>query len=306
MIRETFNRVSGLTASTRAICMPWLLLIAEGLVRTGRVRPSDHDDGRRGSLRRRFECSPCAIWYRGLAARYCALLLSVGFLTRPIALVFFAQTVLGGSAMSSGAIGVKVALLGWVGRQRAGRAFGRPSFKAWHGILPLPAIAAWRPALRRDRTKRNAGCLARRSHRSRGVDCRLCFAGLFTRRSLDVRCTCFSVDSASLVSDHDSSCARAGSGYTLRRADLRADDFRCGNRDVDGRPARDPLAGARGRDSRRGSSLTRPFAESLVTGPHQASTEARRAIAACRRRGRWLWRGRDGAGPQSSAMPQSH
>lgn len=42
------------------------------------------------------------------------LLLSMGFLTRPIALMFFAQTVLGGSAMSSGAIGVKVALLGWL------------------------------------------------------------------------------------------------------------------------------------------------------------------------------------------------
>jgi NADH dehydrogenase FAD-containing subunit/uncharacterized membrane protein YphA (DoxX/SURF4 family) len=114
MIRETFSRVSGLTASTRAICMPWLLLIARvwfGQVvfvhRIMTMAEGAHSGGVPG-----VPHAPSGI--AALLHVIAPLLLSMGFLARPIALVYFAQTVLGGSAMSSGAIGVKVALLGWL------------------------------------------------------------------------------------------------------------------------------------------------------------------------------------------------
>ena len=114
MIREIFNRVSGLTASTRVICMPWLLLIAR--VWFGQVvfvhRIMAMAEGTQSGGVSSVLHAPSGI--AALLHVIAPLLLSMGFLTRPIALVFFVQTVLGGSAMSSGAIGVKVALLGWL------------------------------------------------------------------------------------------------------------------------------------------------------------------------------------------------
>jgi len=114
MIRETFNRVTGLTGSTRTICMPWLLLIARvwfGQVvfvhRIMAMAESAHSGSVSGVLH-----APSGV--EALLHVIAPLLLSVGFLTRPIALLFFVQTGLGVSAMSSGAIGVKIALLGWL------------------------------------------------------------------------------------------------------------------------------------------------------------------------------------------------
>ncbi len=115
MIRDTFNRVTGLGATTRALCMPWLLLIARiwfgQVVLVHQIMTmveGDHAGVRFASLH---------VPSGGEAAVRVVMpvLLSTGLLTRPIALVFLLETV-GGEfgAMNSSALGAKVALLAWL------------------------------------------------------------------------------------------------------------------------------------------------------------------------------------------------
>jgi NADH:ubiquinone reductase (H+-translocating) len=115
MIRDTFNRITGLGATTRTLCMPWLLLIAR--IWFGQV-VLVHQIMTMG------EGSHAAVSFAGLqvpsgpdaAVRaVMPLLLSAGLLTRPIALVFLLETVWGDfGAMNSSALGTKVALLAWL------------------------------------------------------------------------------------------------------------------------------------------------------------------------------------------------
>lgn len=115
MIRDRFNRVTGLSTATRTMCTPWLLLIARiwfGQVvfvhRIMAMAASGHTSASVGGLH-----VPS-----GLDAALQAILplmLSVGLLTRPIALALLLETVWGGyGALTVGAIGAKATLLAWL------------------------------------------------------------------------------------------------------------------------------------------------------------------------------------------------
>jgi NADH:ubiquinone reductase (H+-translocating) len=115
MIRDTFNRITGLGAATRALCMPWLLLIAR--IWFGQVvlvhqimtmAEGGHAGAQFGSL---HLPSGTDVAVRAVMP----VLLSTGLLTRPIALVFLLETLWGHfGAMNASALGAKVALLGWL------------------------------------------------------------------------------------------------------------------------------------------------------------------------------------------------
>jgi NADH dehydrogenase len=115
MIRDSFNRVTGLSTAARTMCMPWLLLIAR--IWFGQVvfvhqimtmAASGHTGASVGGLH-----VPS-----GLDAALQAivpLMLSAGLLTRPIALALLLETVWGGyGALTVGAIGAKATLLAWL------------------------------------------------------------------------------------------------------------------------------------------------------------------------------------------------
>ncbi|OTP70292.1 NADH dehydrogenase [Caballeronia sordidicola] len=109
MIQDNFKFLTGLTAATRALCMPWLMLIARAWF--AQILSVHQIMAMAESAHPSVLHVPSSV---DVAFHMIVpLLLFAGFLSRPIALMLISQT-LGGSSMISGAIGVKLALLMWL------------------------------------------------------------------------------------------------------------------------------------------------------------------------------------------------
>jgi uncharacterized membrane protein YphA (DoxX/SURF4 family) len=116
MIQEIFNRMSGLTAATRTIWMPWLLLAARfwfaQVLFVHQIMAMAQIGYAGGTLGAGAVHVPSSV--AAMAQAIGPVLLSVGLLTRPITLLLIVHVLLGGSAINPGATGVTLSLLGWL------------------------------------------------------------------------------------------------------------------------------------------------------------------------------------------------